>query len=279
MSFDVPYGDSATGEAVRLLRGSRLITDWESRYPSAEALAPLEKRRESRVAARLLELSKTFGLASREMSLVAVVKRAGDRPGELPETRVVPVGMPQDTAFSAYFDQPACYRGPAKQIVYSESSRQSILSGVNQLADAIKLTKGASARFSRSPLLSRRSKLPLATSAATTTDKIDLIDLAAMLEPDGGMPGDSVAVRAGRTIAAVFAFVAEGHTLTTGAFRLHVTRLVGFLKSLSVTSDREGRLIEASLDAASTGRAPDAQWLSLAREPGTRWKQIEAALS
>ena len=105
LNLPVKFSESDIGETVRLLQGSRLITDWESRYPSAEALAPLEKRKQSRVAARLLELSQTYGLASREMSLVAVVTRAGDRPGELPETRVVPVGMAQDTAFGAYFRQ------------------------------------------------------------------------------------------------------------------------------------------------------------------------------
>src|SRR5690349_19094509 len=52
---------------------------------------------------RLLELSKTFGLASREMSLVAVVKRVRDTAGELPETRIVPVGLPSEVSFEAYF--------------------------------------------------------------------------------------------------------------------------------------------------------------------------------
>ena len=109
LSLPIPQGDSETGQTVRLLQGSRLITDFESRYPSAEALAPLEKRKQSRIAARLAELSRTYGLASREMSLVAVVKRAGDRPGELPETRVVPVGLAQDVAYNAYFGAPqAC---------------------------------------------------------------------------------------------------------------------------------------------------------------------------
>ena len=37
------------------------------------------------------------------MALVAVVERAGDRAGDVPKTVVVPVGMPQDTAFGAYF--------------------------------------------------------------------------------------------------------------------------------------------------------------------------------
>ena len=96
-----------------------------------------------------------------------------------------------------------------------------------------------------------------------------------MLEPDGGMPGDRPGVRAGRTIAAVLAFVAHGHTLTLGAFRLHVTRLVGFLKSVNVGSDMERRLIEQAIDSASTVKFPAGRWLEMAREPVTGWKQIE----
>jgi Ca-activated chloride channel family protein len=264
MTFDVAPGDAATGEAVRLLRGARLITDWESRYPSSEAVAPLEKRQRSRVAAGLAELSKTFGLASREMSLVAVIQRAGDRPGELPETRVVPVGMPQDTPFTAYFDRAfvgaTCVFGTAAPPVSSAAHFDETL---------------ALGRSPRARILGAFRRTP--KSDATTT-RVDLVDLAAMLEPDGGMPGDSLAVRAGRTIAAVFAFVAEGHTLTTGVFRLHVTRLVGFLKSLGAASDRELRVIDAAVGAASTGMAPEGRWLSLARERRTGWKDIDAAL-
>lgn len=39
-----------------------------------------------------------YGLASRVMALVAVVQREADKPGELPKTQVVPVGLPQDLA-------------------------------------------------------------------------------------------------------------------------------------------------------------------------------------
>ena len=35
---------------------------------------------------------------------------------------------------------------PAKQIIYSEASRQAILRGVNQLADAVKVTLGPKGR-------------------------------------------------------------------------------------------------------------------------------------
>lgn len=256
-TFDVPSGDAATGETVRLLWGSRLITDWESRYPSEEALASFEKRRQSRVAARLLELSRTFGLASREMSLVAVVKRIGDRPGELPETRVVPVGMPQDTAFTAYFGS-----------VTHLGARQR-LAAMPQFS---RFGAEISASYYREPLrlLTRKPGTAIGTA--------DLVDLAAMLEPDGGMPGDRPEVRAGRTIAALFAFVAEGHTPTTGAFRLHVSRLVRYLESLRVGSDREKQLIATVLEAIATGRVPASGWLRLAREVTTDWNQIEAAL-
>ncbi|HXB74041.1 MAG TPA: VIT and VWA domain-containing protein [Candidatus Acidoferrales bacterium] len=270
MSIDVPSGDRETGEAVRLLRGSRLITDWESRYPSEKAVAPLEKREQSRVAAQLFELSKMYGLASREMSLVAVVKREGDRPGELPDTRVVPVGMAQDTAFRAYFG------GGAKQIVM-DSYRPPSDRFFNAVEAAVKARPGATPLFSRAPLFSR-SLRQTSSARDVSASNSDLMDLAAMLEPDGGMPGDSLGVRAGRTIAALFTFVAAGHTLTTGAFRLHLTRLATFLKSLSAPSDREARLIETVINAASTGKVPTGPWLILASEPGTQWQQIEEAL-
>ncbi|SPF52475.1 hypothetical protein SBA4_5080011 [Candidatus Sulfopaludibacter sp. SbA4] len=257
MSLDVPQGDAETGEAVRLFRGSRLITDWESRYPSGEAVEKIEKRQQSRVAARLIELSRTYGLASREMSLVAVVKRANDRPGELPETRVVPVGMPQDSPFKAYFPAPAGRPVMAACMAAPPPAPPAALFGQFSLD-------------SEGPLLSRSTlhrKLRPPRAAKVPATAPDLVDLAAMLEPDGGMPGKSPEVRVSRTSAAIFAFVAQGHTLTAGAFRVHVARLVAFLKSVNVATDKEKRLIEEALDAARTGKAPAGDWLARACQP------------
>ena len=265
LNVDVPAGDPVTGELTRLLRGARLITDWESRYPGEEALAPLEKRRQNRVAARLMELSNMYGLASREMSLVAVVKRQGDRPGQLPETRVVPVGMPQDTSFTAYFQKPL-----ASRIVPIGAASPP----VNRPVEASMLM---ATLFSQAPL--ERPAVPTSGFSESRPGDPGLIDLAAMLEPDGGMPGNSVAVRAARSVAAVFAFAAEGHTVSRGVFRLHVKRLVGFLQSLRVESDVEGRLIGRAVEAAASGKSPAGAWLALARDGGSRWTQIEAALS
>jgi hypothetical protein len=260
LGLDVPAGDAETGEVVRLLRGSRLITVWESRYPSEEATAVLEKRRQSRVAARLVELSTTYGLASREMSLVAVVKRAGDRPGELPVTRVVPVGMAQDVAFDAYFS------GPATAMLASQAFEEDMpafcRTEVAELQSRVEFSLFGMARGTP----------PRAGSAIPSGN--GLVDIAGMLEPDGGMPGDSTERRIARTIAAVYAFAADGHTLTAGTFRLHVARLAGFLKSVASRS----RLIEAALEIASRGRPPRGKWLGLAVSPRTSMKEIEAAL-
>ncbi len=270
MDLDVPSGDAETGEAVRLLRGSRLITDWESRYPSEEAVAPLEKRRQSRVAARLVELSKTYGLASREMSLVAVVKRqAGSARRIAGDTR------------GAGWHAGGCIDAAILRVVHRAESHTPYAAPFRCLPG--NLNADADDDYP-APLMSRR--LPLASSprpnskaAELKASNTELVDLAAMLEPDGGMPGDTPDVRARRTVAAVFAFVAAGHTLTSGAFRLHVTRLVGFLNSVSVGPDMEACLIERALKVASTGSAPAGRWLELAREPSTDWKQIEEVLT
>ena len=283
LDLGLPSGDSETGESVRLLQGSRLITDWESRYPSNEAVLPLERRQQSRVGARLLSLSQAYGLASREMSLVAVVKRTGDRPGELPETQVVPVGMPQDVRFSAYFPAPASIQamppmaaearsmlqsGPAP---YSLRTARPSEAGPEQgeMSLASKMETGFRALFSR-------RQVPKQAKVGQNADP--LMELASGLEPDGGMPGENASVRAARSVVAVLAFVAEGHTLTAGAFRAHVARLVAFLKSVAGVSDRERACIDRVIAAVSRGGAPDGDWLALTRQSDAQWKQIEEGL-
>jgi len=265
LDLALPSGDGETGQTVRLLQGSRLITDWESRYPSEEGVAALERRRQGRVGARLLALSQAYGLGSREMSLVAVVKRTGDRAGELPETRVVPVGMPQDVSFDSYF---AGTPGSGNTLM------------TMQPAMAAMPSPPAAKRMFRPlaglDMLFSRVRLPQEPEAEQGGDP--LMNLASELEPDGGMPGESASVRASRSVVALLAFVAAGHTLTVGAFRAHVTRLVVFLGALGGVSGRQRELIDRAMEAASSGNAPDGDWLALARASGAQWKRIEQAL-
>ena len=245
-SMPIPAGDQETGDAVRLLRGSRLITDWESRYPSQEALAPIEKRRQNRIAAQLVEWSTTYGLASREMALVAVVKRAGDRPGELPETRVVPVGMPQDTAFNAYFPQPAGAPAMMAQM-FAAALPPSATMGLP--ASGVKfasLRRMFAGKAAPEPV----ACIPMQEEEGASEDGDDLMNLAAQLQPDGGMPGKDVSDRVAKTIAALREFLAHGHSIHSGAFRGHVQRLVEYLESVRGLSAQEQERVRGAIQEA-----------------------------
>jgi Ca-activated chloride channel family protein len=261
LDFDLPPADAAIGDTLRLLRGSRLITDWDSRYPATEAVSPIARRRESRVGGRLLELSRTYGLASREMSLVAVVKRAGDRPGELPETRVVPVGMPQDTDFSAYFLEPMALRRRATSAFVAPPPAPAAGSDKSSALFCLEMAECAA---------SAQSELDFEQSFEPADD--NLIEFAALIEPDGGMPGKTPEVRAVRSIALLHAFAAAGHTLSRGAFRAHVKRLVDFLESLTL-SGQEARQREGAIQSAEGGSPPKGPWSQMARD-GASWADI-----
>ncbi len=234
-SLPIPVGDAETGATVRLLQGARLITDWESRYPAEAATGVLEARKRNRVAARLVELSSTYGLASREMALVAVVKRAGDRPGELPETRVVPVGVPQDMAFDSVFGAPGA---PVQAALAAPLGRR-------------RTPPSTVGRPLMTAIVPSAAKAPDGGLPAPPEPIDGLMDLAAQLEPDGGMPGRNESVRAKSTAEALLTLVEAGHTLTTGAFRIHVGRMVAFLKALTGLRAKDQELVDRAIRAAA----------------------------
>jgi hypothetical protein len=161
-----------------------------------------------------------YGLADETMSLVAVIRREGDKPGELPKTVVVPVGMAQDVGMSGYLPGQstfaACYAAPPAPIMAMPQA-----SGIRfSLLKAIDTFKGGQARS--------RSQPP----AAPPSEPDNLpIELASRMEPDGGMPGESIDQRIERTIAAIMFFEREGSTEKAGPFRAHVGRLYAFLRS------------------------------------------------
>ena len=190
------------------------------------------------------------------MSLVAVVKRAGYRPGELPETQVVPVGMAQDVDFDSYFSRPALFRRPATP-------------GVEAFSDV----------FSRVPRIDFSFSLsaPL-DSLGSAFAKDDLIALCASLEPDGGMPGDTPEDRAASSIAALFAFLDHDHTSTSGAFREHVARLIKFLESVTGLRPDLQKLVGTALAWVRKGKAPAGDWVAMAARHAKPWGRIEKVL-
>ena len=101
---------------IEKLQGAKLIADFEARYDHSDTAARQQ----------LLELSERYGIASSEMSLVAVVERTDDQSGDVPKTKIVAVGLPQDTRFGSYFGDAArcCFRAaePGAGPLYSSGS-------------------------------------------------------------------------------------------------------------------------------------------------------------
>ncbi len=259
----VSIAAGALGETLRLLQGARLITDLESRWTGVEAPGAAARREEQRVDRRLEALSQAYGLASRRMALVAVVERAGDRPGELPKTQVAPVGMPQDTAFSSYFGHPtlmtACAapaRGAAR-ILHSVADASSALFGRRRAAQPV----------------AYHAEPAFPAEAGPRDEGVDtLLELAARIEPDGGMPGRDEEERVQAAILALLAFLAEGHTERSGTFRSHVRRLMGFLEGADHVHPMVGRI----LTLVRRGGTLEGDWS--ARQPGPHlWAELAAA--
>jgi Ca-activated chloride channel homolog len=268
LALPVLEGDASVGKTLRLLQGSRLITDWESRYPSREVVAALEKRQQGRVAARLRSLSETYGLASREMSLVAVVKREGDVAGQLPDTHVVPVGMPQGMDMGSVFSGAQFAGGMVPSALFSSMPIP---------RNAAPPAPAARAGSGRGPMeftmmFSSLIK-PRAEDKSETAEDI-LIEIASQLEPDGGMPGRDREQRATKSIAVLYAMISHGHTARVGAFRSHVARLVEFLKSFENLNEREKMIVERTIEAASNGHAPAGNWLKIAQRKVVSWDEV-----
>ncbi len=199
-------------ETVRLMRGSKLIADLESRALPEDAPSKKARKAESAAAARLLELSQEYGLASgRCLSL--------------------PWCKERETA-QAKLRLPALCRSDFRRIwlltVFSASPRapQSLRVRARwflprQCAVAMTWRRGRRrhrARWTPHSLegIFARSTPPLEPSIQTSEDI--LVTLAGMLEPDGGMPGKTEEERIANSLAALLYFAECGSSAASGAF-------------------------------------------------------------
>lgn len=259
LSVPLEVGPARIGETLRLLQGARLITDLESQYVP-ETAGRRGRRTASHIGNALRALSEAYGLASREMALVAVIERAGDQPGVIPETRVVPVGMPADTAFESYF---AARVAPAR------------------LSRAVARPARPAPRLGEMMYCFRTTPLPAGEPERSSTPEDLLLELSCRLEPDGGMPGADPEARALASLLALLAFLEAGHTEREGAFRLQVQRLVGFLEKATLPISRK-IIVEAVLARVRQGRPLPGNWASKAQQPCPEpelWDRIAEALA
>jgi len=266
----VAISNQPHAETIRLLRGARLITDLESRMVGTEE----SNQRNTRDVKELEHLSVKYGLASRAMSLVAVVERVGDQGGAIPQTRVIPVGMPQDTAFGAYFEGAGAHAflGSGYVSASAESYEVAQEVGFSALRQSLRAFRPA-------------RQQELFESAQWELPEDLLLELASRLEPDGGMRGGDDEQRLSLTLVALLCFLAEGHTVQCGTFRSHVERLLKFVKNYPTAklSDDQRKILSAIIALVESGRSLPGNWFLTAkaflekRPPtsGELWKRLQ----
>ncbi len=240
-SLDLPMriGQEGPGETLRLLQGARLITDAETHYDADAGGGRLGRRSASREDRLVEALSLEYGLASRCTALVAVVTREGDSCGELPQTQVVPVGMPEDTSFGAYFahPQPALAQGAVRLAKASPKGFRGFDDIVAQDAEVTFSAQREDNTLMGPPFADRLD------ASEGLSSRLDdrLMEIAAAIEPDGGLPGSKLEDRILATVLALIAFLDEGSNLSQGTFSEHVKRLAAFLEHQDLSRLRRGR--------------------------------------
>jgi hypothetical protein len=127
-----------------------------------------------------------------------------------------------------------------------------------------------------------RSVIDLRRADKSPTDPVKhapedaLLDLARQLEPDGGMPGQDDFERMVRSLVAILAFLIEGHTITAGAFRAHVQRLMHFLETsrFPSLSTQKRDTLDATLAWIKEGKKPTRSLPELLSwKVGKAWEQ------
>jgi Ca-activated chloride channel family protein len=271
--FNIPLKTNPIAETLRLLEGARIISDFESRLVPASD--PETKRELSRVERRLRQLSLEYGLASSQVSLVAVVKRQGDVKDQIPSTRVVAVGTPAEMDFTSLFTSTAMACVDRASLgVTSDRIRQIDTKALRRLGHS-----------------GRSNKFLTAEAAPVEAQSADdlLVSLSGMLEPDGGMPGEKPELRVANSLAALLFFYEHGNTATSGTFRMHVEKLIQFLtpsRLKKLEAKREGAAVRV-LELIRIGRPVPGAWedfvmaivQSKRLEVSDFWTKVECTLT
>ena len=278
LRLDTLLGTPELAETLRLIRGARLIADFEA-LMETESAGTVARREAKRRDSRLEQLSREYGLASRVMSLVAVVAAERDAGGKLPKTRVVPVGMPEDTAFDAYFAQ-AAFTQANSQILRCMKTADFQAKPLGHKMKAPRRRESSDVKLNACYSM---PPSPMSPAQDKPAGEELLMVLAALIEPDGGMPGKDNERRLIASLLALLCFVANGHTQASGAYRRHVKRLSGFIEGVPSGSDLPGTPREMLEVISSLGPAyPDWEEEAnrLIRKPGQctakRWAHIYA---
>ena len=229
-AIPVAFSRSEDGEMLRALHGARIITDLEAKLDCAERGTP-RKRRMTRSMNLLEAVSMQYGLASQAVSLVAVVQREGDNANDLPTTLVVPLYLPQDQAPSAYFPN-------SMQMSVMEETPSPCFAALTQPSAFTRgqvnftpKTHSKEQQCAIDSVFATAERNELQHSMVDRDDESDfLVKLAARLQPDGGLPGNTTAER---LLGSALAALLFKHTVDMSgtAFVTHLKRLKSFIQN------------------------------------------------
>lgn len=228
---------------VALLWAGRQIEDMESQLDYEESEAKKETIRKDMKA-----ISVSYSLASRVMSLVAVVERLGDVSGEM-EQKVVPVGLPWDMQASSVFasqNDDIGFAGMGTRSMCFASSLMPVAGAcyepdrlVGMSVNSVSSSDGTSRSSggnSRKWATVKRSRQPVdsigeygATNIkviTTLTPTSQMMTELAKLESDGGVSGEP---RALLTLLLGMALVDEAVENNTSAYSMHLKKMARFL--------------------------------------------------
>lgn len=229
-------------EIAPLLVGAKRIA-LLSEQRDEQGTAP--SRESGRRLRALASLSSEYGLASQAMSLVAVQARAGDVPGVVPKTVVVPVGMPGDTRFRSYFGHARVAVAPGMNLMgFSDGGAPRKLRTLGAFAGApVQRAKRPERGAGRggetldcvlptsNTAWSSRVAQPAPSSPPSDGRPEDLPSLAAKLQADGGLPGDGMEDRVRTTLRTLLVFALQGQTQQGGPFRAALRRMAIFVET------------------------------------------------
>ena len=242
LNIPLSKNEKLSYDTLKLIQGARIITDIDSQIYMSNRKDKLSNKRLER---KLFETSLKYSLSSRAASLVAVVKRKDDISGMTPRTVIVPVGIPEDVDFSSYM----------------RTSSLNIMSPVNVMDKrSYPITEGTGA-ISGSPNVSVMGGDAPSLKHIDLEDESDILfELAAKMQPDGGMTGDNHEERIIHSLLMILELNQQPDEVVK-AFNIHIDRLMNYIEKQK-THLKTNKLdkISSILDLVRQGKPPKGTW-------------------
>jgi len=260
------------GETLKLVQGARITTDLESLDTDAPETRRATERQRKRQEKRWIAVAEEYELANPAMSLVAVVERADDQPGAVPVTRVVPVGMPQDTVFESYFGR--------------LGNRVSLARDAFITSNVCACAPPPVFSLDRSMFIMQESRKRIGTDTIEYNLLDRLFELTGNLEADGGLPGPDLETRIANTLAGLIVLRRYAQDTGEHGFSVHAQRMSAFLDAQDINnlSPNLQEQVQRVLTLLDAGKIPADDcietFLKLGNKPGNNalWKWMGVAV-